>query len=161
MSCMMLPATVHAAMADTLAVCLNQGYNRVGFDAPASLFDALSDCEDYSGRFSEKLIFERLYSLNLRAYNSRYPSDATDDETPDKPQAPALIQPRQAENYHEKILPWHYAFVKLLDSIIYQTNEKGTREDPLRLALVEFARDCKFFIVSNSAEYAAAPWASV
>ena len=72
MSCFIMSDQAHAATANALEYILNSGFNRFGFDAPDSLYKALSDCRDRYGFYCSGLIFRRLYDLNSRAYAGRY-----------------------------------------------------------------------------------------
>lgn len=148
----------HSAIANTLEHILNSGFNRFGFDAPDSLHKALKDCRDRYGFYCAGLIYNHLYQLNARATGARCGADAS--PVPDMPAVPSLVEERQSVNYHEKLLPWHYTFCKLLDCLIYQCSEDATRCDPLLLALIDFSRVYKSFLVVNTEEYAAAPWGS-
>lgn len=163
MSCFIMSEHSHATLADTLEYVLNSGFNRFGFDAPDSLHKALADCRDGYGYYNSGAIFRRLYDLNNRAYNGRYkvaPSPEA-DIIPDKPAVPPLVQPRQYANYHETLLPWHYKFCKMLDCLIYQCSEDATRADPLQLALIDFSRVYKSFLVTQNDEYYNAPWGTI
>ena len=151
---------VTAATANTLEYILNSGFNRFGFDAPDSLYKALSDCRDRYGFYCSGLIFRRLYDLNSRAYAGRYKTDA-DTTPPEMPSVPPLVQEREREDQHEKLLPWHYKLAKLIDCEIYQASEDATRKDPLLLALIDFSRVYTHFLVSNTADYNAAPWGTI
>lgn len=164
MSCLMMTNQAHATLANTLEFILNGGFNRFGFEAPESLFKALDDCKDSAGFYNEEKIFRRLYDLNARAYNGRYKGAAhiaPADFATDFPSVPPLVQARQYENFHEKLLPWHYKLAKLVDCLIYQAEEDATRNDPLFLALIDFKRMYCSFLVTNSDEYNAAPWGSI
>ncbi len=158
MSCFIMSDQAHAATANALEYILNSGFNRFGFDAPDSLYKALSDCRDRYGFYCSGLIFRRLYDLNSRAYAGRYKTDA-DTTPPEMPSVPPLVQEREREDQHEKLLPWHYKLAKLIDCEIYQASEDATRKDPLLLALIDFSRVYTHFLVSNTADYNAAPWA--
>ena len=136
MSCFIMSDQAHAATANTLEYILNSGFNRFGFDAPDSLYKALSDCRD------------------------RYKTDA-DTTPPEMPSVPPLVQEREREDQHEKLLPWHYKLAKLIDCEIYQASEDATRKDPLLLALIDFSRVYTHFLVSNTADYNAAPWGTI
>lgn len=156
MSSFILSTQTHATLSNSLAYILNSGFNRFGFEAPESLHKALRDCRDRYGDYCAERIYTRLYNLNLSAYAGRY-ATAT-DPVPDMPSVPQLIQPREYADFHEVLLPWHYRFCKMLDCLIYQASEDATRNDPLYLALVDFSRIYKSFLVVNTAEYNAAPW---
>lgn len=105
MSCFIMSDQAHAATANTLEYILNSGFNRFGFDAPDSLYKALSDCRDRYGFYCSGLIFRRLYDLNSRAYAGRYKT-VTDTTPPEMPSVPPLVQEREREDQHEKLLPW-------------------------------------------------------
>ena len=111
MSCFIMSDQAHAATANALEYILNSGFNRFGFDAPDSLYKALSDCRDRYGFYCSGLIFRRLYDLNSRAYAGRYKTDA-DTTPPEMPSVPPLVQEREREDQHEKLLPWHYKLAK-------------------------------------------------
>lgn len=157
MSCNIMSTQSHATLANSLTYIMNSGFNRFGFEAPESLYKALRDCRDRYGDYSAEPIYNRLYSLNLAAYAGRYSKTMPADPVPDMPSVPQLIQPREYY-HHEILLPWHYRFCKMLDCLIYQTSEDATRNDPLYLALLDFSRIYKSFLVLNTAEYHAAPW---
>lgn len=161
MSCFMMPADCLATISKTLESILNCGFNGFGFSAPSSLHDALKDCRDRYGYYSDCAIFRRLYSLNLAAYNGRYSKGPTPETIPDMPEVPALPTMRQYADHHEKLLPWHFKFCKLLDCLIYQADEDATYKAPLFLALVDFSHRYKTFLVCNMEEYQALPWGSL
>lgn len=52
MSCFIMSDQAHAATANALEYILNSGFNRFGFDAPDSLYKALSDCRDRYGFYA-------------------------------------------------------------------------------------------------------------
>lgn len=160
MSCFIISLETHASLANTLGNILNSGFNRFGFEAPESLHKALSDCRDRNGFYNSIAIYRRLYALNNIAYDGLYKSDAhpANAEIPEMPSVPQLVEQRQYENYHEKLLPWHYKFCKLLDCLIYQCSEDSTQNDPLLHALVDFSIIYKSFLVGNTEEYHSAPW---
>lgn len=77
------------------------------------------------------------------------------------PTVPTLTQPRQYDNYHETLLPWHYQFCKLLDCLIYQCSEDAVQNDPLFLALIDFSRVYKSYLICNTDLYSCANWRSL
>ena len=83
------------------------------------------------------------------------------DTVRDTADAAPLVQEREREDQHEKLLPWHYKLAKLVDCEIYQASEDATRKDPLLLALIDFSRVYAHFLVSNTADYNAAPWGTI
>ena len=161
MSCFIMKNESLAALANTLEYIGNSGFDRFGFEFPASLHKALSDCRDHHHYiYVSRLIFQRLYSLNYAAYAGRY-TDTAADILPDMPRVPAITEPRQYANYHETLLPWHYKFCKLLDCLIYQCSEDSTQNDPLLHALIDFSIIYKSFLVGNTEEYHSAPWGDI
>lgn len=163
MSCFILSPQCHATLANTLEYILNSGFNRFGFDAPRSLHEALKHCRDRYGYYKSDLIYANLYNLNEKAYNVRYRVSKPDPDNPlpEKPNVPQLVQRRQRTNHHEQLLPWHYQFCKLLDCLIYQASEDATRNDPLYLALIDFSRIYKSFLVTNTDAYNCFPWGEI
>ena len=160
MSCMMMNTRAIATLANTVEFILNSGFNRFGFEAPKSLYEALSDCRDRYSFYNSSDIYRRFYALNAAAYNGRYmarPSEPVDAEAPDMPDVPMLVQDRLYFN-HEILQPWHYKFCKLLDCLIYQASEDTTRNGPLLFALIDFSRVYKSFLVTNTAEYCDFVW---
>ena len=160
MSSFIMSPQSHATLANSLEFMLNSGFNRFGFDAPDSLYKALEDCRDRYGFYCAGQIYNQLYGLNARAVDTRY-KNVPDGFVPDMPTVPPLIEERQRINQHEKLLPWHYKFCKILDCQIYQSSEDATRNDPLLLALIDFSRIYKSFLVTNTEEYSAAPWGTI
>ena len=155
MSCMVMNPRATATLANAVEFILNSGFNRFGFEAPESLHKALSDCRDSYYFYSAPAIYQRFYALNVAAYNGRYlgnPTDPVEAEAPSMPDVPPLVKERVYCN-HEILQPWHYKFCKLLDFLIYQCSEDATRNDPLFLALVDFDRIYKSFLVCNTEEY--------
>lgn len=164
MSSFMMSPQSHATLANALEFMLNSGFNRFGFDAPDSLHKALKDCRDRYGFYCAGQIYNQLYSLNARAVDTRYKNDPETGNAsmvPDMPEVPGLIQPQQYANHHETLQPWHYKFCKILDCQIYQSSEDATRNDPLLLALIDFSRVYKSFLVVNTDEYYNAPWGCI
>ena len=157
MSTMMLSQRFHYTLADTLGHILDCGFERFGFEAPESLHKALSDCRNRYGLYDYNAIYLRLYSLNEAAYTERYGSSDCGD-IPDKPYTTHLVEPRQWKDGHEILLPWHYTFCKMLDCLIYQIDEDATEDFDLTMALRDFSRMFKSFLVVNTDEYNNAPW---
>ena len=74
MSCMMMNPEPLAALANAIETGLNCGFSFYGFEIPDSLSREFSDCR-VSGTYFSKRIYRKLYGLNAKAYNSRYPDD--------------------------------------------------------------------------------------
>lgn len=160
MSCMVMNPEPLAALANAVETRLNCDYSYWGFEAPDSLYRELDDCKTSCTYFAEA-IYKKLYALNIRAYNGRYSSH----EKPVSEGAPIIdgskyIIHRRPEyrDHGFAVCPWHYHLAKLLDFWLYQTAEDATRNDPLRLAMVEFQSALYTFIVMNSPEYVGVRW---
>lgn len=85
MSCFVMNNETLAALANAVETRLNCDYNYWGFDAPASLYDALADCKTSCTYYAED-IYRKLYALNVRAYNGRY----ANHEEPENEEAPII-----------------------------------------------------------------------
>ena len=149
-----------AAIANAVETRLNVGYNYWGFEAPESLYDELRDCQTI-GLYHAEPIYQKLYALNILAYNGRYSSH---EETADEI-APiidgskyGIHQPPQYREQGCAGCPWQSPVAKLRGGWLYQTNEDTTRNDPLRLAMKEFRDGLYDFIVLNSPDYIAVRW---
>lgn len=160
MSCFVMNNEPLAALANAVETRLNCDYNYWGFEAPASLYNALADCKTSCTYFAED-IYRRLYAVNVRAYNGRY----ADHEEPEDEEAQTIDgskyiihHPPEYREHGFAVRPWHYQLAKLLDCWLYQTAEDATYKDPLRLAMKEFRDNLYSFIVGNSPEYVDAPW---
>lgn len=160
MSCSILTTQAHAALANSIADILNDGFNRFGFEAPESLRNALEKCRDKYGAYSGGKIFNQLYILNEKAYAGRYYAPY-DSRVPDMPYVPALVEDRKYNNHHVALFPWHYTLCKLLDCLIYECSGDGTRDDPLLLALLDLSRIYMSFLVHNTEEWQNAPWGTI
>lgn len=164
MSCFIMNPEPLAAIANAVETRLNVGYDYWGFEAPDGLFRELEDCKSSCTYYAEP-IYQRLYALNVRAYNGRYSSH----EEPEDETAPTIDGSKYTVHHGPEyqnlgagarfaVRPWHFQLAKLLDCWLYQTAEDATRSDPLRLAMQEFRDNLYSFIVLNSPEYAAGRW---
>ena len=162
MSCFVISPDSLGSIAKSLCAVLNGSYNAYGFTAPESLCKALEDCI-VSGLYDDRKVYERLYRLNVDAYNSRYPADHGEDMTAESDRftmpkdAPQLLT---VPEYHGifYFTPNHWKLLKWLDCLNYQTAEDDTVEDPLRLALVDTANALAGTLARNRMEYDAATW---
>ena len=160
MSCFVMNPEPLAALANAVETRLNCDYNYWGFDAPASLYDAMADCKTSCTYFAED-IYRRLYAVNVRSYNGRYSSheEPADEEAPTIDGSKYIVHhPPEYREHGFAVRPWHFQLAKLLDCWLYQTAEDATYKDPLRLAMAEFRDNLYSFIVLNSPEYTAGRW---
>lgn len=160
MSCFVMNKEPLAALANAVEALLNCGYNYWGFEAPASLYEALADCKTSCTYFAEK-IYRRLYAVNIWAYNGRYGNheEPVDEEAPIIEGNKYIIHhPPKYRKSSFAVRPWHYQLAKLLDCWLYQTAENMTYQDPLRLAMAEFRNNLYGFIVTHSPGYTTAQW---
>lgn len=162
MSCFVMNPEPLAAIANAVETRLNCNYNYWGFEAPASLYDALRDCKTSRTYFAEE-IYKKLYAVNVRAYNGRYEGHAEPggEEAPTIDMSKYILHhpPEYCKNSFAVCL-WHYQLAKLLDCWLYQTSEDATRADPLRLAMGEFRDSLYSFIVMHSPQYCDLSWST-
>lgn len=152
MSCIQLSEKHIAAVAHGLAFILNGAggmcHLAASYELP-ELYDALSACRyPHDFLFDDRKIYAVLYKLNEAAYTGRYHVEAADAE--DFPIMPTVFP------HLLHLLDWNegrytidrdfYAFVKLLDSFIYQCNEDATRNNPVLKALSGTSRALYAFI---------------
>lgn len=165
MSCMMLGGKFQRVLGNTIAACLEMGYNALRFYVPSELGEVFRDCFEIEpgwGRcWSGKLIAYKLADTNLAAYNRRYrgeymeyvPEQCVDEEC-DR----SLYKP----NYDDVPMQWHYDFIKMLDCWLYQTCEGDVSECDVRLAVKALRNALADFIVCHSEQYKVAPkWGEV
>lgn len=104
-------------------------------------------------------LYNALMKLNLKAYNGRY-WRWCGEEYP-------LFSEVDSGSIHEcfevcdnryVVGEWLYHLAKLLDCYLYQTAEDGTDKDDFRLALVEFNKAVKEYIVVHSTTYNKFEW---
>lgn len=164
MSCIIMNHEALAVLANAIEHRLVYSHDYWGVETPGSLFPALCDCMNPGRIFSGEAIYIKLYMLNVQAHNECY----KEHEKPAIEQAPdidiAAYRIHHRAEYQERhfvIQPWHYYLARLLDFWIYQTNEKATRNAPLRLAVLEFRDSLYEFIVMNSPPYYDVRWGTL
>jgi len=163
MSCFVMNKEPLAALANAVEDRTRCGYNYWGFEAPASLYEALADCRT-SYTYSAEKIYHRLYAVNVQAYNGHYGNheEPVDEEAPTVDVSRYIVhRPPEYREHSFAVRPWHYQLAKLLDCWLYQTAEVMTHQDPLRLAIAEFCDNLYSFIVTHSPEYTAARWGAL
>lgn len=159
MSCFVMEPRAIAALARGLESVLTSGYNYAGFEAPATLAEALEDCRDKYGFYEEEHIFTALYNLNMSAFVGRYKENF--ESAPDWPEKVPRLLKRPAYNGYWQPGADYWKYYKLLDCFIYQTSEDATRDNALYKALLDFSRVLAAYLVRNCAAYDAAEWGRV
>ena len=149
----MNPETI-ASLADYIDSLNSMGFDYFGYSIPMELNQALNLTTRIG---NETIIFNALYSLNVRAVNGRY-NDNEPEEIEKPKNYPTLYHPRDYKNGHDLIKPWHYKLFKTLQCFIYQCCEDATINDPLYKALERLEHVIAFYIVQNQEEYTKAPW---
>ena len=159
MSVLMMNDKGLATLSVAISQILNMGFNFFGFEAPEKLKNVLKDCRTDRHFYSDRKIFERLYTLNSRAYSDRY-SVAAEEQIVPEPDftGTTIAEPREYTNYHAIIKPWHYKLLKLLDCFNYQVDDM---KDDLVPALNSLAVTLAGFIARNNDEYENAPWGDI
>ena len=156
MSCFIMETRAIAALAKGMEAVLNSGYTFAGFEAPATLAEALENCRDKYGFYEEKHIFTALYDLNAAAYAGRYKENA--EPAPNWPDNVPRLLTRPVYNGYYNPGADFWKYYKLLDCMIYQTCEDATCNNALYKALVDFSRVLAAYLVRNCAAYDNAEW---
>lgn len=160
MSCLIMRPEPLMVLANAVAARLNYGFDYWGFGTTPALHQAFSDCRGALNTYYAAPIYKKLYALNVRAYEGRY-REASSEEL--QVEAPANMDKYTVHEVgrpdKRKITaPWHYRLAQMLDFWLYQTNEDITRDDPLRLAMLELRDGLYRFIVQHTPEYDELPW---
>lgn len=114
--------------------------------------------EDVGYTMDSEAFYNALMKLNLRAYNGRYGKE--DEEYPlfSDVDSGSIFEPIGGFCNRKEAGEWLYHLAKLLDCYLYQTLEDGTDKDGLRIALVEFNKALKVYIVEHSTTYSKFKW---
>ena len=71
MSCLIQKSENVAIIATFISRLLTNGYNSFGFSANTDVYMVFRDCQG-RGCYIDRLIYEKLYEANFKAYNERY-----------------------------------------------------------------------------------------
>ena len=157
MSCMIQKPENTMQIAEYIAGLLNMGYNYFGMDAPEELREALSDCGDIHGFFSEEKIYIKLVELNRAAYNGRYDHPVYDTWImPFK--SHNVYKPHEWKDGHYVLDNWHFKIFAMIQFFNYQCGEDATYDTPLYKAMNTLKNRLALFIVTNTEEYSAQAW---
>lgn len=163
MSCFVMNPGTISGIADSVATVVNLGFNYNGFDCPQSLRDAVQTFRTKPfNEVSARRVYKAMFALNVRAVCGRY-RETADETAPDVIDAPPVYlhyaeSVRIGEHWARRIEPGVYQLVKALDCYLYQTDEDGTKDDPLRKGLDDLRTTLCRFITVNAPEYIEAPW---
>lgn len=163
MSCFVMNPGTISGIADSVATVVNLGFNYNGFDCPQSLRDAVQTFRTKPfNEVSARRVYKAMFALNVRAVCGRY-RETADETAPDVIDAPPvyLHYAESVSIYGHcawRIHPGVYQLVKALDCYLYQTDEDGTKDDPLRKGLDDLRTTLCRFITVNAPEYIEAPW---
>jgi hypothetical protein len=159
MSAFIMNAEPIAKIATYTAALLNMGYNFFGMSAPESLHHALSGCRDKYGYYSDELIYNALYQLNIDAVNGRYHENYTLDSMEKYKPVTAYKKPEYTSTYnpetrrynggHYQIDKWMLEMSNRLACFCYQCDEDATYKSDLFLAMRDLERCLNTFIVHN------------
>ena len=155
MSCMMTGNRELAVLANYVEAILTGADNSGTFEGvkriypPKELAEALADCR-VDGVWSAKLIFARLYTLNERAYNSRY----GDDLSKTVPEMPVVYCDYSDGN----IKTWAVKLSYLIRFFDYQCCEDDTANDPLRLAMSHLGDSINRLLAHMAADDLGCKW---
>lgn len=162
MSCRIQSPENVAIIASFIKRLLDHGYNSFGFQANYTVFSAFNDCQA-NGFYNARMIYEKLYEANFKAYNDRYkiiPETSTlYQECIDAFQDIDIWKPRVVENLKDVPQEWHYRVFKNLQFLQYQILDNDTADnDPVFKALEVLIATLAMFIITHSKEYLEADW---
>ena len=155
MSCFVMKPEAISKIATYTAALLNMGYNYFGMEQPDELAAALHDCRDIYGLYDSKKVYEKLYALNLEAYNGRY-SENNDYIPPYK----GLIAYKKPEykDGHYKVDKWMLEMSNRLSCFRYQCCEDATYGTDLYNAIGKLIDRLNSYIVQNMKAWHDAKW---
>ena len=157
MSCMLVNDENLSKIGNFLARLLNCGYNSFGFSADREIHSAFKDCI-VSYYYDSNRIYEELYKLNVKAYNSRYKEENVDELYIPKNQNIDIWQGREMENGIEIAQKWHYEILKHLQCLHYQLTEDITSGDIKTKAIEKLINTIAMYIVTHNKIYGNISW---
>lgn len=165
MSCMMSSPALLSALAETVEYIGNGNYDAIGFDLPDSLIKALRNCRNIYKEYDGDMIYDKLYALNVAAYNERWKYAKEPEEAPERPRGKRLV-PIYAghtggSNGHFIVDPLHYDLARCLDFFAYQCREDATYNTDLYKGMNDLSIVVARFIVRNSDGYTKSRWGEV
>lgn len=156
MSCFIVNPRTLARIANYICAHINNGYNCTHLALDVSDEFKQLVCNS-SGEASEEKIYQELYNLNYKAYNTRYegrhePEDNDLDKFAEYDNPPVGM-------YSGKINANHYQMLKSMECYLYQCAESEELEKSIVYKEIQRFKNaimCK--IVHSLPEYDAADW---
>ena len=155
MSCFMVNPRTLARMANYICAHINNGYNCTHITLKVS--DEFKELVSNKGIVSEEKVYQELYRLNYKAYNTRYegrhPADMYDlDKFAEYDNPPVGM-------YSSKINENHYQMLKSMECYLYQFAESDELENSIIYnELRRFKNAIMNKIVHSLPAYDAADW---
>lgn len=142
-----VPAVNYVFLRDNTRDALNAAFKACKKETRSSLYP-----------YEEAAVFVRLAEINARAYVGRY-DEAAEAVRLDEITKPSnlLKTPKIVNQHYEPGADW-FAWVKLLESYIYQCDGDATGGDPVIKALALLLADVKLWIFNHLDIYDRAPW---
>ena len=156
MSCFIVNPRTLARMANYICAHINNGYNCTHLALDVSDEFKQLVCNS-SGEASEEKIYQELYKLNYKAYNTRY-EGRHEPETDDLDKFAEYDNP-PVGMYSSKINENHYQMLKSMECYLYQCAESEELENSIVYKEIQRFKNaimCK--IVHSLPEYEAADW---
>jgi len=165
MSCFVMNPESLATIAGFTADLLDQAKyhnNTFGISPPCDLTQRFTELGAYNKRdgvFSAGAIYVMLYKLNFEAFHNCY--NGRHDE--DYPAAAPNLKIHEhrihkpfvyLERGKYQVQGWEPTMAGLIDTWLYQTCERGTKDSPLRNAMQQLNSRIYAFIVQNHPSYA-------
>lgn len=155
MSCFIVNPRTLARMANYICAHINNGYNCTHL--PLEVSDEFRQLVSSNGIASEEKIYQELYKLNHKAYNTRYegrhePEDNDLDKFAEYDNSPVGM-------YSGGINANHYQMLKSMECYLYQCAESEELENSIVYKEIQRFKNaimCK--IVHSLPEYITADW---
>lgn len=167
MSCLIQKSESVAIIASFISRLLTNGFNSFGFSASNDVFMAFRDCQG-RGFYSDRMIYEKLYEANFKAYNERYKNLPAErmlswedyKETKEYEFHAIDIWKHREINIDGTEIPqeWHYKLLKTIQFLEYQLVDNATEENLVYKALVSLDATLAMFIITNSEAYKKIEW---
>lgn len=168
MSCLIQKSENVAIIATFISRLLNQGFNSFGFSADRDVIMAFRDCQG-RGFYNDRMIYEKLYEANFKAYNKRYENSKShtymefswefykDTEAYAYNEVDIWEHRVFSSDGHDIPQEWHYKVLKSIQFLLYQVADNGN-EDPIYKALESLQATLAMYIITNSEKYRKIKW---
>lgn len=152
-------------LADFIVRLLNHGLESYGFSCPQTLGDYFRFKRSSFSEYNEKMVYDELFQLNIKAYSERYKELDLENIEVYYPEfkSVSLWKPLEyvadANGRAKIVVPTtYYRLRKHLMFWLYQCEEDGTKDSDLYKGMKELCERLTAFIVENTEAYYNLPW---